>query len=1223
MPRKSKKAKKDKPVVVPPNPEANPPSGQQQDELQYEDLSSDDESISKEAGGLATAHQDDQHMESLLSLSPENIGALPALSPTTVDRLLADDQLTSKSEGVEASEEALGPAVKKANEGEPQKEMGREGTEECEDETDKSKGDMPLGNQVKDKQGERKEEEEIGGKRNSKAFGLSVKNSGVETVGNGEEGEMECFENEGFGGEQVETAERPNEESSVESEEEDVPAADGRKMMVCQIEEKGTMLTSFGDQDKPGFVFLSQETLCSAKEESGDTGNRILKMGDLVWVQKWKEVDETNRNWISGAMRINAQAFATAISQVFLNGVENKIGIITELRNNAKEGNRLVSVDVAAPGFVVIQRLYPHQVSVPDANQLKSGRMVSIQTAQINRPPSIAVSPNGVYILPAHNEHAAQLKLLAHCPIIGTGMDKMINEYQFPFSSESDVALGEKGVAAALSACLLKVKAKQDEFAITTELHILEDSKESAVVATFEHYLNNKRKFVELVEVWEIDTAIQARVEGVRKHCAVGRVLETNKSLQGGMFLFQAKVLLVHQAAKKHDSRRDFGLLSEGHRAVLSPCESSRALEHRMALFSENKLSSMASVQSGTGKIWRALLSIENSGTPEMASSEEQHFAGHPALQRLQEGQKQSALLMLDNHPRVVAQQAPPGSGKTFTVAAIVAALLARPDAAIICVAPLNVAVVKICEELVSALRVEGLGVVPLALFSGNGKSKYREQLGKISDNLLEAAVTSEVFWKQLDGKKKKEVRKYQRLAKKRPRVAKEAKIAEYVLKWENKRVLCCTLGFAEQIGRLITNRNIVILDEAGQASFSQVCAMLSPLDQLKKLFITGDRYQLAVNMKEVPEELRVGYGLDTILLNVDASGGCDRTTLQVNYRSHPQIVACVEHAAYTPHGEVLRPGPGIFRMLLDHTKMPVPDSPLLLIHQESPMETEETSYSAANRGQTETVLELLRSWRAFPGSIRVISLYAGQAAQIGREIQASGLGRLALSATADSMQGHESDLVIVVTTVSRAQRSRVDDRKDRKNAFWGDPARVNVALSRGKHGLVVVGNLLDLASSDIWARFLSKAMEFTVVTHPAFIQTSAQPRSRYIRGVLAEEGGQSVQDFRFYAKWDSEPPRTSRSLSQPSKLSEQPVRQFFPPLPPPFRHSQNPGPATERTPSTEREGRPQDERFRRPDVHLETPPSRPPVRCWRCDRIGHVSSQCRDPNPTNRPRRQ
>ncbi|KAL3120253.1 hypothetical protein niasHT_008880 [Heterodera trifolii] len=955
MPKKYKKAKKDKvgPALPAPPPSVEPPAAA----IQYEDLTSDEELYSKAAGGTATAHIVDQQMESLLALSPENNGAMLELSPDSVDRLLEEPNAgESVPITAESNEKALGSTVLKESGEFVQTNSG---------ENDKTSLEIveivsPL--------------ETMGALIGviSQKDDESVEKVPQDSSEKANAGEMEVEGDAKALGSSV---------LSVEAQIDPNPMANSDQVEIENEE------VDKGENEQ----FSKRNSRDLDEEENFGDGKKMLN-------ESW--------DWISNSKKINAEAEATSIAQVTMSRTDKDIGIISDIRTNPKQGNRLVYVDFAVPGFEVFQRLYPHQLSLRDHQQLQIGALVSSTTVQVDRPPDLAIGQFGLFILPAKHDKASDQKIISHRPILGTGIIETLPKFQFPFSATTDIHLAEKGIAAALSFCFLKNKTKMEEFAIETTLHIL-DNNGRTVVATFEHFLDNKRKFVDLVEFWEEDAAIQARLKGVRKTCANGRILEVNKYVQGGMYVFQARVLLAYQAAKNHDSDGDFEFICEGHEVVLSPCESATAMVNRMTLFYSNSFSLISSEQSGTGQIWRALLSSSDEQSLP-AQITEARLMRHPALKRLEGGQKQSAMLMLDDQPRIVAQQAPPGSGKTFTLAAIVAALLERPDAKFLCMAPLNVAVVKICEELVEALRVEGVGVTPLALFSGNGKGKYRDQLDRISDNLLEAAATSEEFWKKLKEKKQKEVRRYQKHARKRPRIAKEAKIAEVVLSIENKRVLCCTLGFAEQIGRLIKDRNMIVLDESGQAPFVQVCSVLSPLQEVQKLFITGDRYQLAVNMKDIPEQLRVGFGFDTVLLNTDSSPGVDKTTLEVNYRSHPEIVNCVEYAAYTPHGERLRSGPGIFRMLTNFAKMPIAESPIVLIHQDSPMEAEETSFSATNSGQTRTVIDLLRSWRGFPGSVRVISLYSGQAAQIGRELRANGLERMAASATAEVISAQQ-----------------------------------------------------------------------------------------------------------------------------------------------------------------------------------------------------------------------
>uniref|UniRef100_A0A914IDK5 DNA2/NAM7 helicase-like C-terminal domain-containing protein n=1 Tax=Globodera rostochiensis TaxID=31243 RepID=A0A914IDK5_GLORO len=377
-----------------------------------------------------------------------------------------------------------------------------------------------------------------------------------------------------------------------------------------------------------------------------------------------------------------------------------------------------------------------------------------------------------------------------------------------------------------------------------------------------------------------------------------------------------------------------------------------------------------------------------------------EELADRPELSRMIEGQRETARLMLDPIPRICKQMAPPGTGKTDVATRII---------------PLNVAVVRAVQQMAENMDEIGWREPMLALFAGSGKAKYREEIAHIGDHLLASAVRAPHLLDGLDVQKKRVVQRYLTACENSPRTANEGK----------------------------------------------VLLMLTNFPALKKLLVTGDDHQLGVNLQEVPEAVREKSGVDTILENLQVAAAVDKTVLSVNFRSHPAITECIEEAAYAPHGLRLVSGRTVEQMNmltgLSGIKLPSVGIPLVLIYQTSPMLPDPSSFSQSNPGQTETVMALINElFLRFPGTMRIVCLYAGQASEIGQAIAAQTTehpdwARIII-ATGDSTQGHESDAVIVVTTSSGGGESA--------DAFWNHPRRVNVALSRPRHALFVIGDL-------------------------------------------------------------------------------------------------------------------------------------------------------------------
>eukprot|EP00976_Prorocentrum_cordatum_P103874 1193639-Prorocentrum_minimum.AAC.1 len=99
--------------------------------------------------------------------------------------------------------------------------------------------------------------------------------------------------------------------------------------------------------------------------------------------------------------------------------------------------------------------------------------------------------------------------------------------------------------------------------------------------------------------------------------------------------------------------------------------------------------------------------------------------------------------------------------------------------------------------------------------------------------------------------------------------------------------------------------------------------------------------------------------------------------------------------------------------------------------------------------------------------AVSVLSFYNGQRAQCERELTAVGYPRVACISV-DAMQGREVDVVVLSCV-----------RSERQLGFLSDWRRVNVALSRAKEQLVVIGAYRTLRGDSYWARAMENMRRF------------------------------------------------------------------------------------------------------------------------------------------------
>lgn len=267
--------------------------------------------------------------------------------------------------------------------------------------------------------------------------------------------------------------------------------------------------------------------------------------------------------------------------------------------------------------------------------------------------------------------------------------------------------------------------------------------------------------------------------------------------------------------------------------------------------------------------------------------------------------------------------------------------------------------------------------------------------------------------------------------------------------------IIFCTLSSAgAQVMKETVAVDDIIVDEAAAATAPELCVGLWLVNN--RLLLVGDPHQLPAT---VNSEYAKHNGLDKSLQDrLMNQCGFRYTMLDIQYRMKEEI-SCfpfktfysgnvsngdnVLESSYTPHAAVLNNQSYAFVHVLSG-------------------EHRDTLGSCYNPGECDVVVSLLQDLRhrsrhlgndwSNVNRIRVITFYQAQVNEIRKRLSRIGLQNVLIS-TVDSSQGCEADIVIISfvrgTTIG----------------FLSDYRRLNVALTRAKHQLVCVGDVMTLAA--------------------------------------------------------------------------------------------------------------------------------------------------------------
>lgn len=411
----------------------------------------------------------------------------------------------------------------------------------------------------------------------------------------------------------------------------------------------------------------------------------------------------------------------------------------------------------------------------------------------------------------------------------------------------------------------------------------------------------------------------------------------------------------------------------------------------------------------------------------------------------------------------------PPGTGKTTAVVELIRQAIRRGERVLAC-APSNLAVDNLLERLVAhgenALRIgHPARVLPeLQAHTLDVQVETHPDLKLAREWTKQAWLLRRQAGKYLrtapqPGARRELREEANQLLDDARRV--EANLVEYLL--DSATVVCATLTGLD--GDLLRGRqyDLVVIDEAAQAT-EPPCWI--PLLRSNRLVLAGDHCQLPPTIVS-PEARRDGFDVSLMERLVALWGDqiCRRLTTQ--YRMHHQIMQFSSDEFYQSE---LKAAPSVATHLLTDlphvTPSPLTQTAIRFIDTAGSdcQEVDEAEGSSReNPGEAEFVAKQVQELidaGVLPSEIAVITPYSAQARRLRELIDNSAVE----IDTVDGFQGREKEAVII---------SLVRSNSSGELGFLTDTRRMNVALTRARRKLIVVGDSSTLANHDFYLRLL------------------------------------------------------------------------------------------------------------------------------------------------------
>jgi len=418
----------------------------------------------------------------------------------------------------------------------------------------------------------------------------------------------------------------------------------------------------------------------------------------------------------------------------------------------------------------------------------------------------------------------------------------------------------------------------------------------------------------------------------------------------------------------------------------------------------------------------------------------------------------------------------PPGTGKSTVLAEIAVQAVARGQR-VLATAASNAAV----DHLLSLCLDRGLRALRVGHPARVAPHLQEHTLDLIVEEHPDRQVARDLFDEAFDlqgyaRRQRKQGRSRERFAKARESAAEARKLIDEARTLERKavksvlgqaQVLCVTCASLDS-GLLSDEAfDLALLDEATQAM--EPLALMAFL-RAPTVVLAGDHQQLPPTvLSQEAAQQGLGKSLFERLLedHLEKQGDGVKRMLAEQYRMHEQIMSFPSKEMY---GGGLRAHPSVAGWTLSEVLNPevTVDAPPVIFLDTAGKGFDEASHpgseSLFNEGEAALVVarvkELLAAGLA-AAEVAVISPYSAQAAYLRErlppEVEVD---------TVDAFQGREKDAVLVSLTRSNPEG---------KLGFLNDLRRMNVAITRARRHLFVVGDSATLGGHPFYARFLEK----------------------------------------------------------------------------------------------------------------------------------------------------